>query len=201
MAFRDILRTLTGGASAQDAAKPEPAAAEIERSTLVFEARITDGMGMYSELKFPTRSELFNNQATAAQVEWLDSIQPGSLNITVDRDGYPAQIEDLGKGYNVQKLDNGLFPPELVIAQSKIGNNSIRPYAGAPERGAAQVWPCTVEKLDTHETFNAFAVRRIGSAYSDVIELMADRKLRDAHGLKTGTPVRLTLHSGRNVRT
>ncbi|GEM_PF-1418340 len=212
--LKDLIKKITGGdkaaASAQDTATAEEQSpqARLEalregRDELVFMAHVTDGMGMYSELTFPTRRELFNMQAAGTPVavkpdtQWLDTIQPGSLNATIARDGYPAALEALGQGYQVQKLDNGTFEPELVIPQNKIGRNMIKPSAHMPEKGAAQIWPCEVENLKTHEKFNAYAVRRIGSAYHDVIELMSDKKLRDAHKLETGTPIKLTLLSSK----
>jgi CTP-dependent riboflavin kinase len=44
--------------------------------------------------------------------------------------------------------------------------------------------------------FNAWAVRRIGSAYSDVIELMSPEKMRTEHGLENGTKLKIKLFSG-----
>jgi len=71
----------------------------------------------------------------------------------------------------------------------------VSPTSVNPERGDAQIWPCEVQIIGTTKTFNAWAVRRIGSACSDIIELMSPDKLREKHDLPDGTKVKISINS------
>lgn len=159
---------------------------------LVFECTIGSGMGMYSQLSFPTHEEM-----PGLPADWPDRMFKGSLNAAVDK--YPDEFERLGKGLEVQKLDNKTFPPALTIPQGAIGNNTLAPRPGMPERGAAQAWRARIEvEGRAGATADVWAVRRIGSAYYDIIELMSEKKLRDALGLQNGDKIRLTLFAGQS---
>lgn len=160
---------------------------------LVFQGVVQSGMGMYSELSFPGPDEI-----ARAPSDWPDpeTMQPGSLNIAITE--YPDNLENLtGVTNRITGLDNGHFQPEFSIPAASIGANALMPRNGGdPKRGIAQIWRCNVENQDTGEKFDAWVVRRIGSAYYNILELMADRKLRDTHNLEDGTPVTLTVFDG-----
>lgn len=152
---------------------------------LEFDCKISNGMGMYSELEFPEHPL------------WPEKMHSGSLNASIKSNGFPAELETLGQnGHGVQKLDNGRFSSLFNIAQKDIGNNSLTPTRENPERGTAQVWACQVEVEGTTKAFNAWAVRRIGSAYYNVLELMSDKHLRDTYSLENGMSVKIKLFKG-----
>lgn len=158
--------------------------------SLIFNCVVADGMGMYSELDFPSHPM------------WPEKMQAGSLNARINSDGFPKSLDKMGKsGYGVQKLDNKKFSSLFNIAQQDIGNNSLGPTPQEPERGIAQVWKCSVSVDNSHVEFDAWMVRRIGSAYMDVIELMSDKHLRDSYGLQSGMPITLKVHEGENNET
>lgn len=155
---------------------------------MVFNCRVASGMGMYSELQFPTRHE-FNGLSQ----KWPEKMFPGSLNASIKTDGFPKNLDVLGNGRGVQKLDNKLLSPEFSIPHDRIGNNLLTPSPDMQERGTAQVWECEIEVKETAKKFNAWAVRRIGSAYADVIEIMSDKALRKTYGLEDGAEITVSL--------
>ena len=156
-----------------------------DNNSLIFNCVVTDGMGMYSELDFPNHPK------------WPAKMHAGSLNATIDRSGFPAALEKIKHdGYGVQKLDSKTFAPLFTIKQEDIGNNSLGPTSYTPERGTAQIWACHVSAPSASIEFNAWAVRRIGSAYSNVIEIMSDKHLRKTYGLKNDMPIIVKLYAG-----
>lgn len=154
--------------------------------SIELEAVISGGMGMYSELTFPKKDALPDLPG-----QWAQAMCPGSLNTVITR--YPDNMDDLGEGYGVQKLDGKKLEAAAIVPHDMIENNALKPTTYSPERGDAQIWPCEVTVESTSKTFNAWAVRRIGSAYSDVIELMSPDKLRDKHNLSDGTKVKVKI--------
>ncbi len=159
---------------------------DSKKNSLVFNCVVNSGMGMYSELEFPKHPL------------WPADMHAGSLNANILPNGFPRALDKMGEGWGVQKLDNKKFSALFNIAQSDIGNNMLTPRADNPERGTAQIWGCTVTTADKSTEFNAWAVRRIGSAYSDVIEIMSDKHLRNTYGLENGTEITVKLHEGQN---
>ena len=157
-----------------------------KNNSLVFNCVVSSGIGMYSELEFPTHPL------------WPAEMHAGSLNANILPEGFPKPLDKMGEGWGVQKLDNKKFSALFNIAQNDIGNNMLTPSKNNPERGTAQIWECTVSAANTSTEFNAWAVRRIGSAYSDVIEIMSDKHLRNEYGLENGTEITVKLHEGQN---
>ena len=151
-----------------------------------FDCAVGDGIGRYSDLEFPTKEE-----CTDLPAGWPDHMQPGSLNANILR--MPINLDVLGPGYGVQKLDNRRLIPACVIPFDQIRKNLLVPSNDNPERGNAQIWECKVTVAKTSKIFNAWAVRRSGSAYSNVIEIMSDRHLRKAYDLQTGDAVKVRL--------
>lgn len=151
-------------------------------SSLVLRGEIASGMKCYSDMVFPHTSGFDD-----APDDLPDTFYPGSLNINIYRDGFPSGVRD------IQDLDKGILRASFAIAHDAIGNNMLSPTATAPQRGTMLFWPAAVTLDETGHSFNAWAARRIGSAYYNVAELMSDIKLRDAHDLKDGMAVTLTL--------
>lgn len=159
---------------------------------LDFKCAVGDGMGQYSLLGFPSRNEYAN-----LPEGWADEMQPGSLNANIEE--FPADFDELadGQGYDVQKLDDSGFKPAAIIPAELIENNALQPRPSNPKRGQAQIWPCEVSVIGTSKTFNAWAVRRNGSAYTDVIEIMSDQHLRKTYGIKNGDRLNVRLFAPR----
>lgn len=93
--------------------------------TIEFECAVGDGMGMYSELEFPTR-----DQCGDLPEGWVDQMQPGSLNANILK--MPANLDQLGQGYGVQKLDNRRLMPACVIPFDQIKKNLLVPSNDNP---------------------------------------------------------------------
>jgi hypothetical protein len=151
---------------------------------LVLEATVAEGLGRYSRLSFPDRKTMPD-----LPQQWEQAMCPGSLNARIIN--FPREMSELGDGYGIQRLDNKRLRAAAIVPFDMIENNSLKPNQFNEERGNAQIWPCEVEVDGTTKTFNAWAVRRIGSAYSDVLELMSPDKLREKHGLENGTKIKI----------
>ena len=169
---------------------------------LEFKAVVQDGEGAFSRMVFPGRDEI-----NGAPADWPlatgtkeGHLQPGSMNCRVT--SFPDNFNKLaGKGDRIAALDSGQFTPVFEIPREAIKNNRVAPWGPACNQrmGIAQAWRCVVTNEDTKEEFNAWHVRRIDGTYPPfhgIIELMADRKLRDAHKLENGTPITIKMYKG-----
>lgn len=159
-----------------------------------FKGVVTDGLGRYGKLAFPRKADMLD----VIPSDWPDNMFRGSLNITIDRDGFPPELNDMGEGRGITRLDNRHFKPAFSIPQDMIGNNTIGPRSGQPDRGIAQVWRAAVQVEKNGACIPVWAARRIGSAYTDVMEVMSEHKLRDRFGLVTGDKVTATLYANDN---
>lgn len=163
-----------------------------KQSYLEFNAVVQSGEGRFSRMVFPGRSSVDN-----APEDWPETVQRGSLNCKVTN--FPAEFAAVaGRGDRIAALDKGRFEPEFAIPRDQIKNNGLAPMGifDNKKKGNAQAWRCQVMNLETGEVFDAWHVRRIDGSYPkfhDTIELMADRKLRDAHQLKDGTKIKIKM--------
>lgn len=156
-----------------------------QRLHLRFKAVVQDGYGSYSRLVFPGKSALLKLIKKGCH-DWPEQLCQGSLNCGVTE--FPANFNKVaGKGEGLQKLDKGSFTPEFGIPSSMIKGNQL---------GIANVWKCVVTNDNTQEQFDAWHVRRVGASYLEIMELMSDKRMRDAYGLKTGTPLTIDMWSG-----
>jgi len=172
------------------------------KAYLEFQAVVQVGEGMFSRMVFPGRDEI-----KGAPSDWPlrtseaeGHLQPGSMNCKIT--SFPDDFNAVaGAGDRIAALDSGHFTPVFSIPREAIKNNRVGPW-GADDnqrKGIAQAWRCVVTKNDTQEEFNAWHVRRIDGTYPPfhgIIELMADRKLRDAHGLEDGTAITIKMYKG-----
>ena len=155
-----------------------------QRLHLRFKAVVQDGLGRYSRLEFPGKASLLKLNKSGCK-DWPEQLCRGSLNCGIT--DFPAHFNRVaGKGDGLQKLDKGTFTPEFGIPGDMIKGNQL---------GVANVWKCVVTNDNTREHFDAWHVRRVGASYHDIMELMSDKKMRDAYGLKTGTPVTIDMWS------
>tara|TARA_R110002124_G_scaffold287365_1_gene474264 strand:+ start:197763 stop:198371 length:609 start_codon:yes stop_codon:yes gene_type:complete len=171
---------------------------------LTFKAVVQPGEGRFSRMIFPGR-----DQIEGAPEDWPlatstepGHIEPGSLNCVITE--FPDDLDSLaGEGDRVAKLDTGMFTPTFSIPRDAIEKNVVAPWDenDNQRKGIAQAWRCVVTNEDTQETFDAWHVRRIDGTYPPfhgILELMADRKLRDAHGLQDGTPITIKMYKGQD---
>lgn len=156
---------------------------------IIFKGKIRDGRGNFSKMKIPGRSSL-----PIAPNDWPEVICPGSLNVKVME--YPEELESLGPGNHIQKLDNGLFQPAFVIPHDRIIGNTIRPILHAPENGNAQVWRAKLAVAQTGIQFPCWVLRRIGSGVAKQLEIVSEDHLRSKYGLGNGDKVFVSLIAG-----
>ena len=170
----------------------------FDQCELSFEGQIAGGLGEHAEMHFPGREELLE-----APDDWPASLYPGSLNVVVFEEGYPAGFvaPEMG-GNGVRELDGGEFAPAFVIPGGLIGGNKLLTPTD-PRRGSAQVWRATVRVARDAQAYDCWVVRRIGSGVGkglagNVLEMMSDKRLRTELGVgdPDGERVSVTIFEG-----
>lgn len=156
---------------------------------LDFTGTVRSNKGRFADdMRIPGRDELFLKPA-----DWPPRLAPGTLNIQVNDDGFPAGFEDIEKGDGLKKLDEGSFKSVLVIPARKIAGNTLKPDADHPTRGFAQVWQADLQVIATGREAKCWMLRRIGSSVARQIELVAQEHLRSGLNLSDGMAVRVTV--------
>lgn len=150
--------------------------------------------GTFSQkMVVPGRGELF-----VAPEDWPDRLVPGTLNIEID--DFPKDLDGIGEGDGLKKLDKGKFRAALIIPQRKIAGNTIKPTQDQPTRGFAQVWRAELHVLATGQATQCWMLRRIGSSIAQQIELVADQNLRKALNLGDGAKVKVTIREAESKK-
>jgi CTP-dependent riboflavin kinase len=158
-------------------------------ATLRFKGVVRTGIGRFSvELTLPRRSRL-----SVPIRDWPEALQPGTLNVRIDEDGFPSEFLKHFAQANVRKLDSRRFVPEAELRWDEIAGNTLPPLPDKPDRGNAQVWRAHLRNLDSGIEKLCWVVRRIGSGLSRDLELVAGERLRDSLGLKDGMPVEVEM--------
>jgi hypothetical protein len=134
---------------------------------------IVNGIGKHSELLVPGRSDF-----ECPIADWPVRLFPGSLNVRVS--GYPDEFVRRGLRRSIAALDSAGFEPEFTIPQAQLGNNRLTPVLGMPDRGNAQVWRASLSANGLERT--CWALRRIGSALTQDIEIVSSVSLRTSLG-------------------
>ncbi len=140
------------------------------------------------ELALPGRTQL-----SVPIRNWPDVPRPGTLNVRMQAEGFPAEFLQVFGEANVRCLDSRRFAPEAELKWSEIGGNTLPPQPGRPDRGNAQVWAATLRNLETGKERQCWVLRRIGSSLWQDLELVAGEQLRDALRLLDGTPVEIDM--------
>jgi hypothetical protein len=131
---------------------------------LVFEGLVVKGHGWFADMVVPGREKL-----AEAPPDWPEVLEPGSLNLKVL--SYPAEFEAHGLRATVTELDRLRFRPVLVIPREAIIGNRLRAEEGQLSKGVAQVWRARFECAGG--SLNCWVMRRIGSGYTDRLEVVA----------------------------
>lgn len=154
--------------------------------TLDFKGRITTNSRQYYKLSFPGPNEI-----RGIPDNWPGrDLHPGSLNVTVDDDGFPTNWDEFGALPRVKRLDSKLFLPEFVIPGPTIENNDRTPETtGIVDGGDAQVWRAKLRVDETGNEIDCWLVRRIGSGVARYLEIVSEFYLRDKMELVDGTKV------------
>jgi hypothetical protein len=139
-------------------------------------------------ITLPGRDEL-----VVAPADWPRQLAPGILNIEIQGDEFPEELEAIGKGEGLRRLDAGDFRAALVIPQRQIGGNPVQPDPEQPTRGFAQVWQATLQVIGAAQQTNCWMFRIIGSDDTSQIELIDRDHLRSTMSLTDGMAVRVTV--------
>ena len=158
-------------------------------ATLRFTGVVRRGIGKFSvELTLPRRDEI-----SMPIRDWPEAPQPGSLNVRIREDGFPDGFLKAFGAADVRKLDSRRFVPEAELKWSEIGGNTLPPLPTRPDRGNAQVWRAILRNLETGDERQCWVLRRIGSALSKDLEIVAAERLRDSLQLADGTVVEIEM--------
>jgi hypothetical protein len=154
---------------------------------LIFEGTVVNGIGKHTELIVPGRGHL-----PRAPSDWPDTLQSGSLNVRIA--AYPTVWRERGLALSVRVFDTGIFVPEFRISQDRLGNNRILPTPSKPLRGTGQVWRAFL--VTNGGRLECWALRRIDSALSDVLELVSECPIRSRLDLERNKdwPATLTVY-------
>ncbi len=142
-------------------------------TTLRFLGTVKSGLGKHSRLAIPGSGKLNGRPPPG----WPPKFIPGSLNILVDDNGYPAGFAEI-EGDRLAKLDTGAFPPAIMIPATEISGNTLKPKPGMPRRGAGQFWPARISVSGTDKTACCWLFRRVGSSIKQQLELVSGVVLR-----------------------
>lgn len=147
-----------------------------EDDELVFEGYVHRGQGDFSNMVIPGRTD-----ESYFPGDWPAELASGSLNVRIT--GYPPEFQQRGWGAKVTVLDSGLFQPAFVLPGHAILNNTIPNRRNPSDRrtGDAQVWRATLE--NAYKAHSCWVLRRLGSGYRDVLELVSEVRIRDLLGL------------------
>ena len=109
---------------------------------LRFVGRVRDGICEFSGLALPGKDDI-----PAKIKDWPTDLEPGSLNVQVERDGFPAKyIKEFGDTSN-SHLDSRKFKPEAELDYDVIPNNALSPTSQQPDRGNLQIWRAHLTKI------------------------------------------------------
>lgn len=156
-----------------------------------FKGKIVSGSGKHAELGIPGKEKLSN-----APADWPKTLCPGSLNVEISSKELPKELDKLGQGILIRRLDNGILKPTFVIEQKAICNNTIGPNGPVKGRGDAQVWRAKIIVEKTKEIFNCWVLRRLDSGMTRHIEMVSGVNLRSALNLVDGDYVLVSLEGG-----
>jgi hypothetical protein len=140
------------------------------------------------ELIIPGRADLF-----LAPEDWPTQLAPGTLNIQINDDGFPARLAEIGTGDGLRSLDGGKFRAALVIPQRKLQGSTLKPDADHPTKGFAQVWQAELQVIATGQEATCWMFRVIGSDNLSQIELVDQENLRRRLNLSYGMAVKVTV--------
>ena len=155
---------------------------------LRFHGRVVPGCHRFhTQVVIPGRDAL----EAACPVGWPELLHPGTLNVQIDPEGRPSAF-DTPDG--LRALDTGVVAPAFVIPGGRIKGNTLCPTPENPSNGTAQVWRAELEHADGCQP--CWVLRRIGSGYSGVLELVSEYHLRNLLGLQPDDPVSVLLYDG-----
>lgn len=143
---------------------------------LTFIGAVVTGIGRHKELGVPGRDSL-----ASAPSDWPRVLQPGSLNVRVQDDGYPPEFSRMRMPLTVESLDLGFFLPAFKISQAEFTNNRIGSAGVADGDGSAQVWRARLNA--NKDRIRCWVLRRFGSTLRHQLEIVSHEHIRDTYGL------------------
>lgn len=149
-----------------------------------FKGKVVSGQGNHSDLGIPGKNKL-----PYAPDDWPDILYPGSLNVEILTNELPKDLDTLGPGNLIKKLDNSILKPAFVIKQNAIINNTIGPNGTVKGRGDAQVWRAKITILKIKQNFQCWVLRRLDSGMTRHIEIVSNVGLRQTLNLHDGDDV------------
>ena len=123
-------------------------------------------------------NELIRDNAQVFRNHFGVELFPGSLNVDIQE---PSSLQ--------RDLDAGRPTPSIIISKAELIN--MPAYIGN-----GQAWPCDLKGAKFLELVQCWIFRRIGSRVPrGVIEIVAEKGLRDAYDLQHGDRVSIEVFS------
>ena len=157
--------------------------------TLKFVGRVRDGVSKFSGLILPGKDDI-----AVTIPDWPTKLEPGSLNVQVEPDGYPSRyLTEFGDTSNTH-LDSRKFKPEAELEYSVIKNNTLTPTPEQPDRGNLQIWRAYLTKIKAGHGIQCWVLRRVHSTINqDVLECVSEKHLRTSLSLNSNDKVMLEI--------
>ena len=107
---------------------------------------------------------------------WMPSFVQGTLNIQLSMSNLPQPLRSAG----LPGLDlSDSFRLAIYRTGADVLNNTMQPTAGNPRRGDLQLWRAILHNHKTQTSHNCFMIRRVGSGYRDIAEILGQQNFRD----------------------
>ena len=128
-----------------------------------------------------------------AHEAWMPSFVQGTLNVQLSMSDLPRPLRSAG----LPALDlSDSFRPAIYRAGTDVPNNTIQPNAENPRRGDLQLWRAILHNHSTQTKHNCFMIRRVGSGYKNIAEILGQQNFRDVNKFKDGDQVSIQVMPG-----
>jgi len=145
----------------------------MDNEILILNGNVVDGCGRFADELFLPPDLLKDD------LGWIKTFVPGTLNIKL----HDKSTSLFGKSKGLRSLDsNSEYPPHIYRDGQEIGNNT---------KGGVQLWRATLLNVRLGTSYNCYVIRRIGSDYQYVAEILGSIHFRDEDNFMTNDPVKL----------
>jgi hypothetical protein len=136
---------------------------------------------------------LLPNNLLSGYKDWMHAFAQGTLNVRFSISGLPQPLQTNG----LKDLDlNDSFPPAIYQSGTVIPSNTIQPNAQNPRRGDLQLWRAILNNCQTRTEHKCYLIRRVGSGYSDVAEILGQQNFHDDCSFADGHQVSIQMFYG-----
>ncbi|MFC1567970.1 hypothetical protein ACFL3K_02080, partial [Pseudomonadota bacterium] len=123
--------------------------------------------------------------------DWINVFVQGTLNVKLD----PTSMALFEVNQGLHTLDINLsHPPHVYRDGREIENNTIQPTNDLPFNGDFQLWRANLMNGRLGTSYNCYLIRRVGSGYQDIAEILGSFHFRSKGNFLTGDPVKVDVY-------